>query len=210
MMKLPEELKNAVSQLPSKEKDKLIFRLLRRDTDLANRLLFELVSDDTVSDRRAELKKKLKADIERATNRFYSPGYLNMDMRYMSGAISEHVRITKDRVGEILLNLYITNEIVKKNGEKILRFSYGKAHKFCIGIVARVFKVMLLIRKQHSDFMIEFEDDLRALGQLMGDNPYLMQTAIHNGLDVNWLLQADIPEDIETIYKDLKAKGYLK
>lgn len=47
-MKFPEELKEGISQLPSKEKEKLIFRLLKHDLDLANRLLFELVSTDTV------------------------------------------------------------------------------------------------------------------------------------------------------------------
>lgn len=69
---------------------------------------------------------------------------------------------------------------------------------------------MILIKKMHEDYFIEFEDDLKELGSLIGQNPYLMKTAISNGLDVNWLLHAEIPDDIEAIHKDLRARGYLK
>lgn len=95
-MKLPQELKKAISNLPSKEKDKLIYRLLKYDLDLANRLLFELVSQDTVEDRRIALKKELEGYIDRTTN-FYSPGYLNMDIREMSGIINIRTRTDNER-----------------------------------------------------------------------------------------------------------------
>ena len=45
------EFKTAIENLPSTEKDKLIFRLLKKDLDLVNRLYFELV--DTESRRNA-------------------------------------------------------------------------------------------------------------------------------------------------------------
>ena len=209
-MKLPQELKDAISQLPSKEKDKLIFRLIKRDVDLANRLLFELVSTDTVSQRREEMRKRLKADIHRATEHFYSPGYLNMDVRSMSGNISEHVRTTKDKIGEITLNLFIMNEILEKNNDKILKFPYGKAYTFSIAVMARAFKIMLLIKKQHEDYMVEYEEDIKRFGNLIGQSPHLMNAAIHNGLDVNWLIRAEIPDDIAEIYKDIRKRGYLR
>lgn len=209
-MKFPEEFKEAISQLPSKEKDKLIFKLLKHDLALANRLLFELVSTDTVTQRRETIRKKLEIAVKRATEQFYSPGYLNMDVRYMSGAISEHVRITKDKIGEISLNLYIMNEVLEKNNEKILKFPYGKAYTFSVGIVARAFKIMLLIKKQHEDYFIEFEDELKKFGNLIGQNSHLMNAAIHNGLDVNWLIKAEIPDNIAEIHKDLRKRGYLK
>lgn len=47
-MTFPKEFKEALSHLPSKEKDKLVLRLLRKDLLLANRLLFELVNTNTV------------------------------------------------------------------------------------------------------------------------------------------------------------------
>lgn len=42
--KYSKEFKEAISRLPSTEKDKLIFRLLKHDMALENRLYFELVN----------------------------------------------------------------------------------------------------------------------------------------------------------------------
>lgn len=209
-MTFPKELKEAISLLPSKEKDKLIFRLLRRDLPLANRLLFELVSEVTVEEQRAAVKENLKIKIERSSNNYYSPSYLNIDVRSMSAEISEHLFTTKDKFGEISLNLYLINSILEKNKKNILSATPGRADKFCIPAVARVFKILLLINKLHEDYFLEFRDDLEKLGQLIIDNPYLAKTAIHHGLDVNWLLSGEIPSNIEQIYKAIRAEGLLK
>ena len=55
-MILPKELKEAITHLSSTEKDKLIFRLLKKDLALANRLLFELVSSETVEEKRKKIQ----------------------------------------------------------------------------------------------------------------------------------------------------------
>lgn len=44
----------------------------------------------------------------------------------------------------------------------------------------------------------------------MADSPNLMKMAINNGLDVNWLWNAEIPENIDAIHKQLRAEGFLK
>ena len=54
------EFKKAIQELPNTEKDKLIFRLLKRDLDLANRLHFELVDTETVEEKRRESLLKQK------------------------------------------------------------------------------------------------------------------------------------------------------
>ncbi len=41
--KLPDELKAAISKMPDKEKDKLLFRLIAKEEALVNRLTFELL-----------------------------------------------------------------------------------------------------------------------------------------------------------------------
>lgn len=209
-MTIPQELKEAISNLSSKDKDKLIFRLLKKDLKLANQLLFEFVSTETVETRRGKVKKYLDALIERATVHFYSTGYLNMDVRDMSGVINEHVSVTKDKYGEASLNLWMITEVIEKNQKNILSESLARSEKFCVAVIARVFKIMLLINKLHEDYRIDFEDELVKLGNLIGDNPYLMKRAIQNGLDVNWLIRTEIPENIEQIHKDLRARGYLK
>ena len=37
-----------------------------------------------------------------------------------------------------------------------------------------------------------------------------MDTAIKHGLDVNWLVHSEIPEDIVAIHKNIKNQGFLK
>ena len=41
--KLSNDLKKAISQMPSSEKDKLLFRLVSKDTSLTERLIFQLL-----------------------------------------------------------------------------------------------------------------------------------------------------------------------
>lgn len=206
----PKEFKEAISQLPSKEKDKLIFRLLKKDLALANRLLFELVSTNTVDEERQKIEKRIKLRIEQITNTFYSVGYLNMDVRYLSGEITDHVKRTKDKFGEVSLNLLLLTEVLHKNHFNILSATPGKAHKFCVAVIARVFKILILINKMHPDYRLDFSPNLKKVGKLISNNKYLMDAAIKNGLDINWLLQDDIPEDIEAIHKEIRQLGFLK
>ena len=69
---------------------------------------------------------------------------------------------------------------------------------------------MIGVRKLHEDLFLEFEDDLKRLGQLILQNDHLMKLAIYHGFDVNWLIQANNPEDTAVTQKDLKDKCYLK
>ena len=204
------EFKQAIQEMPSKEKDKLIFRLLRRDLDLANRLHFELVDVETVEDKRAAFEKSMLTKIKYFSERFYSVGYLLQDTRFLSGEITNHVKITKDKFGEISLNMKMLIHLLTINNERIQTHSYSKSYTLCIYVIARAFKVLLLIKAIDEDYFIDFKEDLSQLGRLIGQNPMLMRTAINNGLDVNWLLSGEIPEDIVAMHKDIRANGFLK
>ena len=58
--------------------------------------------------------------------------------------------------------------------------------------------------------VIEFKEDLETLGNLFLSYEHLMKHAIYNGLDVNWLLEAEIPQNIVAIHKEIRANGFLK
>lgn len=209
-MYYPPEFKKALSLLPDKEKDKLILRLLKYDLQLANRLLFELVDTDSVEDKRKQVRTEIIKRIQRATERYYSPGMLLMDVRDVSGDISEHVSTTKDKQGEIFLNCLMLRRVLEMNNEQVASETWDKAYTFCVYIITRVFKILMLMQKQHEDLHLEFQEDIEAIGKLIGRNPHLMKAAIHNGLDVNWLIQFEIPKDIAAIYKDLRDRGLLR
>lgn len=208
-MKFDKEFKVAISQLPVKEKDKLILRLLKKDLILANRLHFELVSTISVEEQRGTIEKRIIQQSKLMNENFYSVGYLNMDIRFLSGEITEHVKITKDKFGEASLNLLLLIEVLKNNNKNILSVTPGKARKLCVALIVRVFKVLILVNKMHEDYMLEFEENLQILGTLVGKNPYLMKLSIQRGLDVNWLIKAEIPQDITEIHTNLRKQGYL-
>ena len=204
------EFKKAIQELPNSEKDKLIFRLLKRDLDLANRLYFELVDVETVEDKRAAFEIEMLRKINYFSERFYSVGYLLQDTRFLSGDITNHVKITKDKFGEISLNLKMLNHLLTINNKRIETVTYSKAYTLCIYVIARAFKILLLIKAIDEDYFLDFKENLSTLGKLIYDNPFLMHTAIDNDLDVNWLILGEIPENIVAIHKEIRANGFLK
>jgi len=203
------EFKKALQLLPDIEKDKLILRLLKHNLNLANKLRFELVDTDSVQDKRELLKTRMIRRIESATERYYSPGILLMDIREISGEINEHVSITKDKFGEISLNCLMLRQLLELNNEHMRVEKYNKAYTLCIYIIARTFKILMLIQKQHEDLHLEFRDDIETIGELIGQNHHLIKTAITNGLDVDWLIRFEIPKNIADIYKKLRERGLL-
>ncbi|CAM1357737.1 hypothetical protein [Tenacibaculum xiamenense] len=208
-MTFEKDFKEAISHLPSKEKDKLILRLLKKDRILAERLYFELVDHKTVDDRRLDKENYINERIAFFSEYNLSPRDLMMYMREISSEITEHVKITKDKHGEVSLNLLLLLETLRKNNSQITRHSSGKSRKICIYIIGRVFKILVLRQKLHEDLWLEFDDDLEQLGELINENPSLMKIAIQNGFDVNWLLNNDIPEDIDEIHREIRKQGFL-
>jgi hypothetical protein len=203
-------LKKALQALPAKEKDKLILRLLKKDLNLANQLYFELVNTDSIEDKRNEVYTHIQKRMAVVSERFFSMGYLLMDVRDASGIITEHVKITKDKHGDIELNCYLLYQVLLLNKQHFGTQSYQSSYTMCIYIIARIYKILILIKKQHEDLHLEFKDSVVQIGRMVGDIPYLMKTAINNGLDINWLLSFKIPDNIETHVKDLRANGFLK
>lgn len=209
-MKFDNEFKLALSHLPSQEKDKLLFRLLKKDLVLANRLYFELVDTDNVDERREELKQNLITKIKGMSDYYYSPGLLMMDMRTISGIINDHVKTTKDKFGEVSLSILLLNEFLRLNNSKLKKTAPHKIYKFSIYVVAKVFKILMWIQSFHEDIQIEFEEPLSKLQGHIINNSYLMNASTKNGLDMNWLLSGNIPANIKEIHKDLRANGFLK
>ena len=204
------EFKKALQELPEKEKDKLIFRLLRRDMDLAEKLHFELVDTDSIEDKRRNMETIISNDIKRFSENFHSLDYIAIEMRRISGKISHHVKITKDKFGEISLNLQMLNEVIEQNAFSLTHSKPQKSIKFYNYVIVRAFKILLLINLLHEDFLLDFKEDLKKLGANISSNKMLLKSASYNSLDINWILEVEIPENILQIHKEIKAAGFLK
>jgi hypothetical protein len=131
-------------------------------------------------------------------------------MRNVSGQISHHVKITKDKFGEISLNLQMLNEVIEQNAFSLTHSKPQKSTKFYNYVIGRTYKILLLIQALHEDFLLDFKEDLNRLGVNISKDTMLLKTANSTSLDINWILEAEIPENILQIHKEIKAAGFLK
>ena len=203
------EFKEAIANLPSKEKDKLILRLLKRDLPLINRLTYELLDNNSIEERRESLKDKLASGVA-YMQRTNSVGQYLMEVRYLSGLINDHVFMTKDKFGQAYYSLWLVNEVLEQNSYLLNRATNFKVRKFNVYLIAKVYKILGWIQKLHEDFALEFEDELKRLGKLINSNPFMASLAAENELDITWLLSCEIPENIAQIEKEVRKVGGLK
>lgn len=209
-MKFEQDFKDAISELPDKEKDKLILRLLKRDIPLAKRLYFELVSTQSVEEIRAEVELSIQKSLQRISQPYFGIGDLMMELRGLSGEISAHVNTTKDKVGEVSLSIQLLNLALQDFIPGIDRSTPVKAHKICVYIVSKCFKILILIQALHEDYRVEFREDLEQLGKLVGQSHNLSFTARHNGFEVNWLTSGEFPENMKEIHAGIRKQGLLR
>lgn len=99
------ELKAEILALAPKEKDKLLLRLIAKNDILVEQLQFQLVEEClTTESRRQEVQVELDKIYQKKN---LSSGQLYLDIRSASALITRHVKVTKDKYGEVdlLLNL---------------------------------------------------------------------------------------------------------
>lgn len=194
-IKLSEELKKAITMMPVKEKDKLLLRLITKDYHLVQQLEFKLLEDGaTAEDRRGEIREEIHQTLIESHRYFYSPGYLLLDLRNLSGKINQHVKTTKDKYGEIELNFFMLNTALQLMGDKIRNFSMIKSRTLNEYVIRRAAKLLKLIEKLHEDFRLDFHPAMIELAEHISSTPTLMKTAINHMFDPNWLLQNEWPE----------------
>ena len=209
-MKFNEDFKVALSQLPSVEKDRLLWRLIKRDELLAQRLEFELLAPYDAIDKRNDLAALIHNKMQQFCERGWRLSEILTQCRGFSGDITRHVYVTKDKVGEITLNFVLLQEAFGILGNPLYKFSWRNAQKYVIYMMNKLFRTCMLIEKLHVDFHIELEDDAHKLGKIIGANDTLMRYMISVMFDVNWLLQFDFPNGLDKHYKEIKQQGFLR
>lgn len=209
-MVFDKEFKDAVLNLPIKEKDRLLLRLLKKDLPLVDKLHFELVSDVSVDEARGKIEKQIINKMEVLKTYDFQPGWFMMELRYLSGDITYHQKKTNDKFGEASLNLLLLNEFLERFNCNIHQVRTKKFYKLGIYLINKVFKMLISIQALHEDCFLDFEDNLELLGSQLSKNKHLMQLGVNNGFDINWLFQGVIPEDINKIHKEIREQGFLK
>ena len=161
LMALPDPLKKAIVQMAPSEKDKLLLRLVTKDSLLVDRLHFELIEDsNTLPERRDVIRERIM-----------------MDMRSLSGDITHHVKITKDKYGEIELNLLMLNAFFEHHAEQLRHYT-SRSDKCALYMAKKTQTVLKLLTKLDEDYFVDFVD---GVNQLLGyvhtmcSHPYARQ-----------------------------------
>lgn len=208
-MEYSKEFKAALSAFSGTEKDKLIFRLLKKDKLLSKKLYFELIDPETTDDKRNAMEEIVEEKILLASKYIGNAKYFLTIIRKISAEVTEHVKITTDKFGDVSLNLLMIDKILDYNSD-LSKQRFDNVYKLYIYIINKIFKSLILIRKLDEDYWMEFDDLLRSLQQKISENHYLQKLCINNGLDLNWLESDSIPENIEQTMKEIKSQGFLR
>ncbi len=208
-MEFSKEFKQALSEFSSKEKDKLIFRLLKKDKLLSKKLYFELIEEETTDDKRNTMESYLKERITDLSKHIGNPKYFLVIVRKLSGEITEHVKVTTDKFGDVFLNLFLVNTILEHN-DKLSRQRFDAVYKLYIYLINKIIKALIQIQKLDEDYWLEFDEILTDIDFQLHENLYLEKLCINNGLDFNWLKCENIPDHFELIVKDIRSQGFLK
>lgn len=160
MPALDPDLKKAIVRMPSTEKDKLLLRLVTKDPVLVEKLQFELVEHGQTIDERRDLIRqfidrtaKLNAD---------SAGWLMMDMRTVSGYITRHVKVTKDKYGDVELSLYMLNIFYDHNAHLLAKYN-SRTDKAAEYVAKRADQTLKKLSKLDPDYYVEFTDEVNKL-----------------------------------------------
>lgn len=208
-MEYSKEFKQALSEFSSKEKDKLIFRLLKKDKLLSKKLYFELIDEETTDDKRNTMEENIRERILEISKYIGNQKYFLVLIRKLSAEITEHVKVTTDKFGEVSLNLFLINEILEHN-KKLGQQRFDNVYKLYIYLINKIFKALTLIKKLDEDYWMEFDELLENLNEKIDNNIYLSKLCVNNGLDFNWLKCENIPDHFELIVKNIKSEGFLR
>lgn len=208
-MEYSKEFKAALSNFSPIEKDRLIFRLLKKDKLLSKKLYFELIDPETTDNKRDAMEEMINEKVLLASKYIGNQTYFLGIVRKLSAEITEHVKITTDKFGDVSLNLLMIKNILDYN-EDLRTQRFDNVYKLYIYIINKIFKCLTLTKKLDEDYWIEIDEYLDKLHDKIQENNYLQKLCINNGLDFNWLTSDRIPDNIESIIKDIKNHGFLR
>ena len=203
-MEYSKEFKEAISNFTSNEKDKLIIRLLKKDRILSHRLYFELIDPETADDKRNQMETLIKEEVVTAAKRYGRTKYFLPSIRRISAKITEHVKITTDKFGEVSLTLLLVNETLKNQPKT------GDHYKLQIYLLNKIFRSLVLTKKLDPDYYLDLRGIFELVQKQILDNKSLEELTLHNGFFLSWLDPENIPDDIDQLLKGAKAEGLLK
>lgn len=166
---LSPELKLAILEMPQKEKDKILLRLIAKDDLLVEQLEHKLLeNEEDVIYRRELLKSTIVSSMSAlaAQNRFNDRTHSRI-IRNLSSKITRLLKVTKDKPGEIELYIILILHYLIENGHRLASQDAWNCIRTSKVISDKIFKVFGLLEKIHEDYKIEYRDNLEEISKLL-------------------------------------------
>ena len=155
-------LKQEILDLPEKEKNQLLIRLINKDQVLIEQLHFRLLEDEhdliqRFEDLKAEIDSSLSNNFKSIINSKYTEKgklYLRL-IRGLSSKINHYAKVTKDSYGELRLRTFLLIQ-------STLKFQSIQDEDSVIGYKARLYQVskiktmITLFGKLHEDLKYDY------------------------------------------------------
>ena len=173
------ELKNSILDLPSKEKDKLLLRLINKDETLVEHLHFQLLENENdLQDRVKNIYEKIDFQFEKShhlinqININRSHRQLLLTLKTLSGIVNYHVQITKDKVSEFELRKYIIQESFSRYPYLFETYTTGdnaeKLYNYQLGRLKLIFSIF---EKFHEDLKFDYQNDVDEINNFLTKTP---------------------------------------
>lgn len=150
------DFKQALKKLSEKEKEALILRLVRKDAEAYDTLVFELLDEVTLETVYARSTETIHDILFTVSGRSLSKA-LSRGLKKAAQEIARYYRITKDRKGEIELHVYLLQVIFDNFTGQFESIYKG----FYVAAARLVLRTMMLIKKHlHEDYHLEYQETL--------------------------------------------------
>lgn len=158
-------LKQEILDLPEKEKNQLLIRLINKDQVLIEQLHFKLLEDEydlikRFEDLKAEIETTLKDNFDSIINSKYTDKgklYLRM-IRNLSSRINHYAKVTKDVNGELRLRTILLIDSSAKY-KSIQNEDSVIGYKVRLYQVSKIKTMITLFGKLHEDLKYDYSAD---------------------------------------------------
>lgn len=174
--------------MPEREKDILLIRLVSKEPTLMAKLKHQLLEDEVeMEQRRDEIMQQMEDTFTRDGFAFWThtPGLVMMVMRDFSGDINKHVKITKDKYGEIALLTRLVNLPFREQYD-ILKDNAHRADKFAAYACRKAQIVFNKLEKFNRDYYLDFEKEVNEMLDYLKNYPPSAKLMDEYGLPQGW------------------------
>ncbi len=159
------DLKNAIIEIPTKEKDKLLLRLIAKDKVLTEHLHFKLLEDEQdLGLRHQSLITEIEEVIKQLNldKRLSSKDSLSA-FRKLNGQVNHHYKVTKSANSEVELRIFLLNSIPLVFNENVFSALYKYQEKLTTYFLRTTLSVYTKYRKLHEDWQFDLKDNFEHL-----------------------------------------------